>query len=50
MAKLYLNKPSKKEELGTLRPRKETIDFLLNYSKALSVIDYKKMKFEALLN
>lgn len=50
MAKLYLNKPSKKEELETLLPRKETIDFLLNYSKALSVIDYKKMKFEALLN
>jgi len=50
MAKLYLNKPSKEEELGNLQPRKETIAFLLNYSKALSVIDYKKMKFEALLN
>ena len=24
--------------------------FLLDYSKALSVINYKKMKFEALLN
>ena len=50
MAKLYLNKPSKDDEVGNLHPSKETINFLLNYSKALSVIDYKKMKFEALLN
>lgn len=50
MAKLYLNKPSKEDEVGNLQPSKETISFLLNYSKALSVIDYKKMKFEALLN
>lgn len=49
MANLYLNQsPNKKVE--NLRPRKETISFLLNYSKALRVIDYKKMKFEALLN
>lgn len=49
MANLYLNQsPNKKVE--HLRPRKETISFLLNYSKALRVIDYKKMKFEALLN
>jgi hypothetical protein len=49
MANLYLNQsPNKKVE--NLRPRKETVSFLLNYSKALSVIDYKKMKFEALLN
>jgi len=31
-------------------PKEETIKFLLDYSKALSVIDYNKMKFEALLN
>ena len=31
-------------------PKEETIRFLLDYSKALSVIDYNKMKFEALLN
>lgn len=49
MANLYLNQsPNKKVE--NVRPSKETIAFLLNYSKALSVIDYKKMKFEALLN
>ena len=33
-----------------LAPKEETIKFLLDYSKALSVIDYNKMKFEALLN
>lgn len=31
-------------------PKEETIRFLLDYSKALSVIDYHKLKFEALLN
>jgi hypothetical protein len=33
-----------------LVPREETIRFLLDYSKALSVISYKNLKFEALLN
>ncbi len=33
-----------------LVPKEETVRFLLNYSKALSVIDYNKLKFEALLN
>jgi|TARA_B100000767_G_C19629027_1_gene477398 hypothetical protein len=33
-----------------LTPKEGTINFLLDYSKALSVINYKKMKFEALLN
>ncbi len=33
-----------------LAPKEETIRFLLDYSKALSVIDYNKLKFEALLN
>ncbi|GAA0719890.1 hypothetical protein GCM10009430_19460 [Aquimarina litoralis] len=49
MAKFYF-KSSHKEEQQQLVPKKITVDFLLNYSKALSVIDYKKMKFEALLN
>ena len=48
MAKLYSEcTPPKKENLN---PKKETIDFLLNYSKALSVIHCNKLKFEALLN
>lgn len=33
-----------------LVPREETIKFILDYSKALSVINYKNVKFEALLN
>ena len=49
MAKFYF-KSSQKGEQQHLVPKKITVDFLLNYSKALSVIDYKKMKFEALLN
>ena len=47
MAKIYSenSKTNKK-----MIPKDETISFILNYSKALSVISYKKMKFEALLN
>lgn len=48
MAKLYSENSFKK--LNELEPREETVNFLLNYSKALSVINYNKMKFEALLN
>ena len=33
-----------------LGPKRDTIRFILNYSKALSVIDYKRMKFEILQN
>ncbi len=47
MAKLYSKTPKKIENLN---PKEETIIFLLNYSKALSVINCNKMKFEALLN
>ncbi len=47
MAKNYTKSSFKKKNM---LPKKETIDFLLNYSKALSVINYKRMKFETLLN
>jgi len=47
MAKLYMKGPQK---VDNQNPREETVKFLLDYSKALSVIDYNKMKFEALLN
>ena len=33
-----------------LVPKEETIKFLLDYSLALSVINYNDLKFEALLN
>ena len=47
MAKIYSNTTPKN---NNLKPKDETVRFLLNYSKALSVINYNKMKFEALLN
>jgi hypothetical protein len=48
MAKIYSENSLKKA--NNLEPKAETVKFLLNYSKALSVIDYNKLKFEALLN
>jgi hypothetical protein len=47
MANIYSKDTPKKL---TLHPKDETIRFLLNYSEALSVINYNKLKFEALLN
>ena len=47
MAKLYTEK---KRHSETLQPGEETVNFLLNYSRALSVIEYNNLKFEALLN
>jgi hypothetical protein len=48
MAKLYTNKSV--ENFNYLKPKEETVNFLLNYSKALSVFNCNEMKFEALLN
>lgn len=48
MAKLYSENSVKKS--NTMEPKEETIKFLLDYSKALSVINCNKKKFEALLN
>ena len=47
MAKLYIEDS---KHFETLKPKEETVNFLLNYSRALSVIEYNKLKFEALLN
>jgi len=49
MTKLYSNEKPKnqKKKIG---PEKETIDFLLNYSKALSVKTYKGIECETILN
>lgn len=48
MAKIY----SKDfiESTNDLKPKEETVNFLLNYSKALSVINCNKLKFETFLN
>ena len=48
MAKIYSGNSIK--SLNKQEPKKETVNFILNYSKALCVINYNKLKFEALLN
>ena len=49
MAKLYIENLKQQK---TLKPSEETVNFLLNYSQALTIIDCSKykLKFEALLN
>lgn len=47
MAKTY--SPKKFESLKML-PKKETITFLLNYSKALSITKVGKLSFEFIAN
>lgn len=47
MAKIY----SKKTVVtNTMKPKKETVSFLLNYSKALSFIKVGKMNVEVIAN
>ncbi|RDK85411.1 hypothetical protein [Marinirhabdus gelatinilytica] len=50
MQKMYSETPRSGHVGKNMVPKGETIKFLLDYSKALSVIDYHKLKFEALLN
>ncbi len=50
MQKMYSGISRKERVNENLVPKEDTIRFLLDYSKALSVIDYNKLKFEALLN
>jgi rubrerythrin len=47
MAKIY---SKKKLVTNSIKPEKETISFLLNYSKALNIIKCKKMSFEIIAN
>lgn len=47
MEKIYTNE---KLHAESLKPNKSTIEFLLSYSKALSVIKYKKLEFDTLVN
>lgn len=51
MAKIYSEQsnPPQKQDFK-MKPKEQTISFILNYSKALSVISYKNLKFEALQN
>ena len=47
MQKLYSYQKSKSEPL---KPKESTIEFLLSYSKALSVMNTKSGKFDNILN
>ena len=48
MGNIYFKKNmSKQDKLG---PKEETVNFLLNYSKALNIVTYGKLEFETLLN
>ena len=47
MAKLYTKKMVANSKM---LPKKETIDFILNYSKALSVLKIGKQNFELISN
>lgn len=48
MAKLYSEHSI--EKTNNLKPKDETVKFLLDYSKALSVITGKNEKYETFLN
>jgi hypothetical protein len=47
MAKLYTKKSTSSKEM---KPKKETVSFLLNYSKALNIVNVGKMKIETIIN
>jgi len=47
MAKIY---SEKKLAVTEMLPKKETIDFLLNYSKALKIVKTGKLTFETIAN
>ena len=47
MAQLYSENTSNHERL---KPRKKTIRFLLDYSKALKIIPVKSLQFETFVN
>ena len=48
MAKFYAEQSS--QNLKEMRPKKETVKFLLNYSKALRVERYRNLQFENVIN
>ncbi|WP_192901709.1 hypothetical protein [Psychroflexus aestuariivivens] len=49
MAKIYLNESTQKSG-QRMKPKRKTIDFILNYSKALKVISHKNSTFEFIQN
>ncbi len=47
MAKIYTEKPL---PLSKMTPKKETIQFLLDYSKALCMLKTRTLRFECIAN
>lgn len=47
MAKIYLSKPL---AASAMLPKKETVSFLLSYSKALTIVKRGKLAFESIAN
>ncbi len=47
MAKIYAKNPV---SITKMQPKKETVSFLLNYSKALTIIKAGKIKIEHIAN
>lgn len=47
MAKLYTKKTNATQEM---LPKKETVSFILNYSKALKVVKVAEKEFELIAN
>ena len=50
MQKLYSRSSPSGQVNKNMVPKQETITFILNYSKALRILEYKNLTFEALLN
>ncbi len=50
MQKSYSKNSRMDSVTNNMAPKEKTVRFILDYSAALSVIDYNTMKFEALLN
>ncbi len=47
MAKIY---SEKSVTASAMSPKKETVNFLINYSKALKIVRVGKMTFECVVN
>ena len=47
MEKIYSTNPSTRK---LTKASKETVQFLLNYSKSLCIVEYGNIKFENILN
>lgn len=45
-----LTKKAKVEPVAELKPKREVIEFLLNYSKSLKIVEIENIKYEINMN